>query len=112
MAEFINKELDVRFTVPDELTVRQQLQFKARVYRGAQVSDDMYIRYWEGAVGLIQDWSGAEKNGKGYKESKTLPDPFEVDLDKETSHRVGDVLFWVGTTIAGHMYNLDNIEKN
>jgi len=112
MAEFINEGLDVRFTIPDTLTVRQQLQFKGRVWAGGALSEDAYVRYWLGAVGIIEEWTGTKKNGEGYKESTTLADPFEIDIDNETNPDVADVLFWAGNQVAKHVMSLGSIEKN
>lgn len=97
MSAFSNE--DVYFTVPTRPTVRQQLAYLggAAVLPGA----DLFIRLWEGAKALIDDW-----------ECKDLPDINEVDLDEIEDPAATAVIVWVGMRVSKHMNKLDEVPKN
>jgi hypothetical protein len=99
MKEYENAELGVSFSLPVSLTVREQLAFRERVFVTA--SEDLYSRYWAGAVPLLKDW-----------ECEDIPDPAAVDLDVETRVQITDIVNWVSNTVALHMTELEDVPKN
>lgn len=101
MAKFENDELGVRFTLPDNPTVGQQLRYRGRVFATGYFTEDVYLRMWLGFLGLYSDW-----------ESESVPDPKAVDLETETDPAVADVVQWVGNVTARHMNTLEAVPKN
>lgn len=101
--------LDVSFTLPEKMTVREQLSFRARVNNyhsaaGGEVDDDgnplgdpadLYLAYWEAGKRLIQDW-----------QSPLLADPAALDVDEETSPAIATTVIWTANTVAGHINNI------
>lgn len=112
MSEYVNEDLGVRFTMPDAPTVGQQLKYRGRVFAAGQFTDDVYSRYWQGLLAVVDEWTGTEKNGKGYEACKLIPDPQKLDFEKETSIRVADVVQWAGNTAARHMLSLEEVDPN
>jgi len=97
MSEFSNEV--VYFTVPTRPTVRQQLAYLggAAILPGAE----MFIRLWEGAVALIDDWK-----------CKTIPDINDFDLDNTDDLAATNIILWVGLRVREHMNKLDEVPKN
>ena len=98
--KYENEVLGLSFTLPESLTVRQQLAFRERLFTSIGELD-MYSRYWEAARPLIEDW-----------DCELVPDPTAVDLDTETDGRIADIVNWVANMVAGHMNALDDVPKN
>jgi hypothetical protein len=99
MKEYENKELGVKFSLPESLTVREQLGFRERVFVSSE--EDIYSRYWDGVVPLLKGW-----------QCKLAPDPAEIDLDTETRKVVADIVHWSSNMAALHMNDLDEVPKN
>lgn len=97
MADFENQELGVRFTVPDRITVRQQLLYMGTL--ATREGDDILVRQWAAARTLIQDWH-----------SEMFPDP-AADLDSVEDRRIAKTLIWAGRTVLDHVIGLDAIPK-
>ena len=100
MAEFIykvNKKQIAKFTVPDQLTVRQQLTYLSAV---ASLKLD-FERFWAGAMTLIQSW-----------ESELIPDAKLLDLDVATDPKITNLIVWVGWQVKMHMDRLEEVPKN
>jgi hypothetical protein len=98
MAEFVNEKLGARFTVPDRLTVRQQL-----AYYGARQFDsgsEAYVAHWRASVPLLGDWN-----------CPLLPDPAKADLDQLTDPQVTQLIMWAANGVAGHVLRLETIPK-
>ena len=113
MAEFTSDHLEVRFTLPDKVTVRQQLQYKGRAFNTGLQSEDVYVRHWVGVQPLIGEWTSTQQNKDGsYKPCTAVPDPANVDLDKETDPIVADIVFWASNLAANHMAKLETVPKN
>ena len=98
MAEFSNKERGVRFTLPDSITVRDQLHYYGVIAESLTL--DTYERYWEGAKLLIENW-----------ECKKLPD-IQVDLGEINDPKITTLVLWVGTQVLTHMGDLGAVSKN
>lgn len=100
MAHFENTELGVSFDLPDKITVGDQLRYKGRIYIYGASTEDIYVRYWAGARGIVQNW-----------QCEVFPDQM-ADIEKVENPDMADVLFWVGNVVAGHMATLGSVEKN
>lgn len=98
MAKYENAELGVSFTLPDELTIRQQLEWRGRLIEEEGTS---FIRHWEAIRPMIQDW-----------ECEEIPDLEKLDIDKATGKKAADIVFWASNEAAGHMLELDEVPKN
>lgn len=86
----------VRFTIPDKVTVRQQMAYLSE----ASASSRPHIeRLWIGAVAMIEEWE-CSLFQKG------------VNLDEVTDPRVTDVMVWVAIQVRNHMNGLDEVPKN
>lgn len=99
MADFESEALGVKFSIPDAIPVRHQLLFRGGVW-GRKGSDN-FIRFWEGAKELVQNW-----------ECELIPDPQALDMDQETNPRIADIVQYVGITTAGHITDLGAVPKN
>lgn len=110
--EYINERLDIRFTLPDRPTVGQQLRYRGHVFATGTFTDDVYLRYWAGFLGLFEEWTSAKKSKDKYKPCDFLPDPKEVNFETQTDMRVTDAVMWAGNTAAGYMMSLDELPKN
>lgn len=97
--EYENKKLGVKFTIPDVLTVRQQLRFRSSIFLADD--RDKYERFWNGAVELIDNW-----------ECELIPNLKTLDLDKETNMQITQIVQFVGNTVAGHMTTIGAVPKN
>lgn len=100
MKKFESKDLGVSFTLPDKMTARQQLVFRRKT-AGFVEADDLYIRYWEAAVELVQDW-----------ECEKLPDPAAFDLDAEVAADVVDIVMYAANVTAGHFFSIGEVDPN
>ncbi len=98
MAEFSNKERGVRFTLPDSITVRDQLHYYGVIAESLTL--DTYERYWEAAKLLIENW-----------ECKKLPD-IHADLGELNDPKITTMILWVGTQVLTHIGDLDSVSKN
>ena len=95
--EFKRENPSARFSVPDKITVRQQLQY----FSEARSADrPVFERLWVGASLLITDW-----------ECEIMPD-YKISLDDISDPNVTDVLIWAGLAVMRHIDSLDNISKN
>ena len=99
MAEYESTKLGVKFSVPDELNIRQQVSFRSELF----LSKDMerFERFWIGAQHLIEEW-----------ECELIPDRAELNLATETNPAIADIVNWTGTTMAGHLAMIGAVPKN
>ena len=91
MAEFENKELGVKFTVPEELSLRDELAY----YSGVDPSQPWMVSMWQSALVLIRDW-----------ECKEIPNPHQLDLDKRQKRQVFQIVTWAGAQVSSHVNRL------
>lgn len=101
MANFKSDTFNVSFSVADEITVRQQLRYKAVAWSALNSSEETFVNLWRAAVPLITNWK-----------CTAVPDPAALDMDKETSPEIGRIAMWTGNTVAAHMSDLGNVKKN
>ena len=96
--EFKRVNPDCVFTVPDRITVRQQLAYYSTA---AGLPDKkMFERTWEAAVDLVTDW-----------ECVLFPD-YKQSLDEVTSPKIAEIIVWAGQQVRTHINSLDAIPKN
>ena len=87
--EFKRVNPDCRFTIPDVITVRQQLAFfSASLVSG---SPEYHEQLWNGAQPLIQEW-----------ECPALPDR-RIDLGSTSSPDVTKVILWAGAQVRNFL---------
>lgn len=96
--EFTIEEPKVRFTVVDRPTVRQQLTYRGAL--GLRSAANFYIKLWEAAQVLIEEW-----------ECEDIPDR-GLDLDGVEDPSIADIVQWVGVRVMTHMNELEDIPKN
>lgn len=94
-----SENLGVSFSLPERLTVREHMQFRARLVDA--LAEDAYTRYWLAVLPLVEDW-----------QCEVIPDPAALDLDAFISWKVADVMQYVANTAAAHMLSLDDVPKN
>lgn len=94
-----NDELGVAFTLPDAMTVRQQLAFRAQL--GAAADGGPFVRYWQAAPTIVTEW-----------QCERIPDMTAFDLDGNGDAGAADIIVWVGNTIAAHMADMETPPKN
>lgn len=87
------------FTVPDRPTVRLQMQWYGAA--GGIDGATTWVRYWEGAKQLIQNWK-----------CESMPDLNAIDLDVLTNPSDREILIWAGLQVLQHMNSLEDIPKN
>lgn len=97
--QYTNDALGVSFTLPDSLTVRQQLRHRERILLNA--AEDAYTRNWLAALPLISDW-----------QSDDIPDLDEFDLDDATSVKQANIVQWVANIVAGYVFELEDVDPN
>ena len=85
----------VSFSVPDVVTVRQQM-----AYFSAGASKPALERLWLGARELITDWR-----------CEIMPD-IKTDLDSIHDPNITAVLSWAGVAVKNHIDSLENVPKN
>jgi hypothetical protein len=96
--EYKNEQLGCSFSLPDELTIRQQLLLRTRVFRDE--SEDAYSQWWAGILPLIEDWQCEE-----------IPDPVAFDLDDSGTWQQGNIVQWVSNMAAGYVIELGEVPK-
>ncbi len=100
MKEYNNEDLGLSFGLPVDMTVRERLQYRERLFLTIDTAD-MYSRYWDAVQPLLADWT-----------CEIMPDPAAVDLDVETDPRMVEIVVFVANTVAGHMHDVEEVPKN
>ena len=95
--EYKNESLGVSFSVPDTVTVRQQLAYYSEA--AMAFGEDLFPRLWAGARTLIRDWQCEAV-------------PLNVDIDADTNPKAGPVMIWASLRVKEHVDKLGNVEKN
>ena len=96
--EFKRVNPDCTFSIPDKITVRQQLAF----YSVAAGNPDktMFERIWKASKELIEAWN-----------CSVFPD-YEQDLDKETDPVIAQIVVWAGQQVRQYINSLELVPKN
>lgn len=100
MAKQSNGTTEATFTLPDTLTVRQQLKFAGQLGRVFEYGGH-FTAYWQAGIEFITDW-----------QCDLIPDPTAVNIDTETDPRVTRIIISAANAIADWYLNLGNVEKN
>lgn len=92
--KFQKDDGSVSFSIPDKITIRNQLKFKTHVFSNNErlEDDELFILYWEAGLPMIEEW-----------ECELIPKPAILDFDKEDDNRIADIVFWVGNKIAAEV---------
>jgi hypothetical protein len=97
--EFTRDDPSARIIIPDKPTVRQQLAYFSAA---RPLADDVdWLKLWQGAIGLSEVWS-----------CELIPNPAELDLDKETDPKITEVIAWAASNVRKYMLKLGEIPKN
>ena len=99
MAEYESENLGVKFSIPDELTIKDQLSFRSALWLSQD--GERFARFWAGAQHLIDEW-----------ECELIPDRAALDLQTETNPAIADIVNYVGTRTAGHLAMIGAVPKN
>lgn len=87
-----------KFTVPDRITVKQQLEYFS--VAGGLAGNEYWFRLWEAAKLFIQNW-----------EFELMPD-LNADLDTLSDPRVSQAIVWAGMRVSAHIDSLQAVSKN
>jgi len=114
MAEYESEKFGVKFSVPDELTVRQQLAFRSELFLTQDM--DRFERFWIGAQHLIDEWECELIPDVSVLDSDTgavlVAGRADLNLVTETNPAIADIVNYVGTTVAGHLAMIGAVPKN
>ncbi len=95
--KYDNPELGVSFTIPDKITVGEQLEyFSAREFTEPE---ERLIRLWDASKVLIADW-----------QCKLIPDMDELKLES-TDPQITKIVLWVIARSSNHMAGILSIPK-
>lgn len=94
--EFSRDEL--RFVIPDKITVRQQLTYFSEI-TNVSAEKDYMVRLWYGARSLLTAWECSLFNK-------------DVDIEAEDNPRITELILWVSLKVRDYMNSLDRIPKN
>lgn len=92
MATYENAELGVKFSIPEKITVRKQLEY----YSATNETGVWFTDAWGGAKVVIESW-----------ECEAYPKLLIMDLDKVTDRKITQVILWVGARVTEHMVKLE-----
>lgn len=95
--EYKNEQAGVSFSVPDKITVRQQMAYHSRAALAAD--QELFIQLWLAARTVIQDW-------------KCETVPLDIDIDTATDPQATLVLMWAGSRVSEYINKLETIAKN
>lgn len=93
-----NDQTPCTFTVPDKITVKQQLEYFSAA--GGSAGNEYWFRLWQAAKTLIQDW-----------QCEIMPD-IDTDLETVTDPQISGVVVWAGVKVSEHINSLQAISKN
>jgi len=96
---YSNDALGVSFSLPEAVTVREQLNLRGRLL-DADHLDSAHVRWFIAARPLIDDW-----------QSDDIPDLAEFELESVMTWRVGDVIQFVANESAGHFMAMADVPK-
>lgn len=96
--EFKRTEPDCSFTVPDKITIRQQMAFFSEM--PGTLNRLYFERLWESSKTLIENWN-----------CPIFPD-MDASLDDFNDPQITNVLIWAGAKVREHINSLTAIPKN
>ena len=89
----------VSFNLKDNMSVRQQLAFRAKLSEAAE--GGVFVRYWSAAPLVVSGW-----------QCELIPDMAAFDLDGSSDPRQAEIVIWTGNTIADHISRMETPSKN
>ena len=95
-----SEKIGFSLTVPDKITIRQQMRYKGSTM-GVLDKDDKYVILWHAAQPLIETW-----------ESALVPDYKTIDLDQLYDPAVANLVMEVGSAVWLHIQRLGEVRKN
>lgn len=99
MKEFKNEKLNISFTLPEKITVRQQLNYFSEV--AFAFGKERFEMFWLGAIAILQDWK-----------CDLIPSIGDFNLDEATDPKVTEVVMWTGWEVKKFIDSLDSVPKN
>jgi hypothetical protein len=96
--EFKHPTLELRFVIPDVITVRKQLAFTS--VAASRREQDLIENLWRASRLVIEEW-----------ECPHVPDT-GVNLDEITSPKAADAITWACLEVRNYMQRLDDVPKN
>lgn len=111
--EFKNKELGLRFTVPDRPTIKQQLDYRGWIFTLRE--GGIFWRQWKAAGSLIEEWKceAIPDYEHLYETKETSSEEKDaIFLDTDTNPQITDIIMWVGAEVAMFVVGLEAIPKN
>lgn len=96
--DFERANPDCKFSVPDKVTVRQQLAYYSET--AAASGSDIFERYWQGAKALITSW-----------QCEIMPD-HKIDLATVTNPKIAELVVWAGVSVKNYLDTLEELPKN
>lgn len=97
---FENEEFGVSFSLPEKITVRQQLVIRERVW-GSNNADPASIRFWFSMLPMVEDW-----------DCDDYPDPADIDIDALDDTRATDIILWASARMADYFMDRGFVPKN
>ena len=92
------KRDELKFNIPDKITVRQQLTYFSEI-TNVSAEKDFMIRLWFGARSLFTNWECSLFSQ-------------DVDIETEDNPKVTELILWAALQVRDHMNSLDRIPKN
>ena len=96
--EYKNEKLGCSFSLPDALTVRQQLSFWDRFFNGE--GECNAVRNWEAGKSLITNW-----------QCEDMPDA-NASLDEMTGVKQARIVTWAGQQVSNMIMGLEEPAPN
>ena len=96
--KFENQELKTSFSVSDEPTARQVLQYDS-VVELQGFGDNLYERLWNGLKYMVADWESEYVNPN-------------QSLDEVKGNEAIDIIKWAGLSVFSFRQSLKEIPKN
>jgi hypothetical protein len=93
--EYTNEKLGCSFTLPDKVTVRQQLRYYAAVT--TERDEPTQVQMWAGVGVLAEDWK-----------CEALPDP-KTSMDDMTNPVQARIVAWAGLAVFRHVDSLEDV---
>jgi hypothetical protein len=96
--EFKHPGLEIRFVVPDIISVRKQMAFTS--VAASRREQDLLENLWRASQIVITEW-----------ECPHVPDR-NADLETITSPTANDAMTWTALEVRNYMQRLDDVPKN
>lgn len=92
-----NEKIGFSFDLPERLTVRQQLKIMGLAAKG----EPDYFGIFKAALPMLENW-----------QCEILPDPAQLDIDKETNPKLTSLIYAVAMSIFVHANRAEEVDPN